>query len=685
MVKTYIYGVPHGFDFYEKDAELNAYFKGFYISSRRGRRLLINRRDNGETVYSYLRYGLKEIERQPLHSFFGMSLVVDNYQFCPNFKVLLEWFDFLFEKMVKERNVIKNEDGVYHYVIHRFEESAPDIEWLKSNLPNILTHAGQTEILNYDASFVCGKSGQVVSFNNPVSEKYLLETFKKYSSISISAEITEYDIDTSHLAVQGTVELNYEELNGKLNALSHQLLPIAVDISKSSYQDLKRMSDEVQDISKSLSNFIPSIEDYEEKDKFKILEDKYASLKDSIVSILSKIDSPYIQQETQFCFTCKQTKPLHHFESPNSTKCLECQKREGIASGVIKAHKTCVICGEKKATIYFNQNDRNICDDCVGTQGLGAISSQGPTVGKTVSLSKYKGILAVLISIGLIVAVTFVVKNLIGTDFPYETTYQGERQNVTVTQKIDTKVKRVDKEKLDSLFESSKLSGLNQVYEYLKDKADTANYIGLVRDKVNAKIITTIVSLQSKEKALKEIVNFRMTGHELLEFIGLTNDELGDYQKFIEEFFLLRALIQKNKITQTEKEKGDSVIHRYGNQITQDVKHSWSNVTVEFSTYNLSANDSINVKFTNPAGSVVEKAYSSNDNCHHGIEIKQGTYVTIEFIGGYIRTKNEVYKKKKGLKDKRKFAPNVVTEVFFGDSISLTISPITPKTRTFSE
>ena len=84
MIRTYIYGVPRGFDFYEKDAMLNEYFKKFYISSRRGKRLVINRRSNGDTIYSYLRYGLREVERQPLNSFFGMSVVVDGYRYCPD-------------------------------------------------------------------------------------------------------------------------------------------------------------------------------------------------------------------------------------------------------------------------------------------------------------------------------------------------------------------------------------------------------------------------------------------------------------------------------------------------------------------------------------------------------------------------------------------------------------------------
>ena len=69
MFNTYIYGTPLGFDFNEDIASLKEYFKGLYISSRKGRRLMVNRCDNGETFYNYLRYGLAEKEGRP-NSFF---------------------------------------------------------------------------------------------------------------------------------------------------------------------------------------------------------------------------------------------------------------------------------------------------------------------------------------------------------------------------------------------------------------------------------------------------------------------------------------------------------------------------------------------------------------------------------------------------------------------------------------
>lgn len=237
MIRTYIYGVPHGFDFYEKDANLNNYFKGFYISSRRGRRLMVNRQENGETIYSYLQYGLKEVERQPLHSFFGMSLVVDDYQYCPNFKVLLEWFDYLFNKLVKEQRIIKkNEDGVLCYVIHKFEEVSEEVNWLKSNIPNIITKSGQAddvrvEISKYDKSFFAGNVGQIVCFNKPVSEKRLFEVFHKYSWISVSSQILEKEeVNTSgNIADSEVIELSYEDLDKQSNEFTKQLLSIALD------------------------------------------------------------------------------------------------------------------------------------------------------------------------------------------------------------------------------------------------------------------------------------------------------------------------------------------------------------------------------------------------------------------------------------------------------------------------
>lgn len=86
---------------------------------------------------------------------------------------MLEYFEYLFERFVTEHSVIKqNEEGVLEYTIRKFEERPNDVDWLKTNLPNIFT-AGKTRTEHYDSSFSMGSLGQVVSFVKPIGESQL--------------------------------------------------------------------------------------------------------------------------------------------------------------------------------------------------------------------------------------------------------------------------------------------------------------------------------------------------------------------------------------------------------------------------------------------------------------------------------------------------------------------------------
>lgn len=291
MIRTYIYGVPDGFDFYEKDALIIEYFKGFYIASRRGRRLVINRRENGETIYSYLCYGLREVRRQPLHSFFGMSLVVPDYQYCPDLKRLLGWFDFVFEKILSDLQLFRQaEDGATQYRISKFEESRADIEWIKSILPNIFTQDGQAGLVPYDDSFTGGKTGQVANFNRPVTEERILAAFKEYCWVAVAAGIVDHEIpkETSVANNGPVIELDYGELNQRLGTLNAQLLPMAIDISKAKTDELEKMEKDAAEISDKLRTFVPTLQDTEEYVTFSDLKQKYAALLDNIASLKTK-------------------------------------------------------------------------------------------------------------------------------------------------------------------------------------------------------------------------------------------------------------------------------------------------------------------------------------------------------------------------------------------------------------
>lgn len=642
MTKTYIYGVPHGFDFYEKDVEFNDYFKGFYISSRRGRRLMINRRDNGETIYSYLRYGLKEIDRQPLHSFFGMSLVIDDYKFCPNFKVLLEWFDYLFNKLVNEHNIIEiNDDGVYHYIINKFDENPEDIKWLKNNLPNILKPGGQTQIMAYDQSFADGKAGQVVSFNQPVGENRLLETFKKYRWISVSAEILEKEELTvsDGFTDPGTIELNYEELNKKYNEYNQQLLPIAIDISKASHADLKQMSDEVKDICTSFVKYLPSIEE-EKKEEFRALGTKYDSLKGSIATLLSKIvPEPKPLPKTQYCFSCKQNKPLNHFRSVDATKCIECEKRDNPPVPVY-AYKTCIRCGKKKPAKFFNQPGTDICDDCLKPE-------KGSKWDEIFKVLKTKGVVSALLGLLVIGGITLAIINLPKNDELKHRPDIDKSEEVAVLND-----KKVDKKRFDQLIDSCDFKAL---YECVRDKEDANNYKQQIRIAIDDFLWKIVDSpSQSKYSPKDKIDEFFIINNELLEFIGFGENDKSSWADIVNDYTVLWNILTKKEVTDTDLKMGSAILSKHGDIFPQEFRDMLNNKPkVDNNSKDGTSTGNANGEKAEPADTTPKytltytSAYKSNeesvdiDKGKIGFDGKVGTLVTVTCKNGKILENNK--------------------------------------------
>ena len=572
MIRTYIYGVPHGFDFYEKDANLNNYFKGFYISSRRGRRLMVNRQENGETIYSYLQYGLKEVERQPLHSFFGMSLVVDDYQYCPNFKVLLEWFDYLFNKLVKEQRIIKkNEDGVLCYVIHKFEEVSDEVNWLKNIIPNIITKSEQAddvkvEISKYDKSFFVGNVGQIVCFNKPVSEKRLFEVFHKNSWISVSSEILEKEeVNTSgNIADSEVIEYSYEELDEECNKFTEILLSIAIDISCTSVTDLDEIEGKVQKTCINLENYLPTIDNIEEKNKFKNLESKYNSLKDKILTLQSKSTgtistSTSPQGKNLYCFSCKKYKPLSHFRSIESTKCKECEEKDSIDPVGNGGYKVCKSCGKKKALYSFCNSETDICDDCSNIKQQESEKSALQRLKENISLTKG----FVRISIGLLVVVATIVVIFFSKMKNEHVGHDNSKNDFAQIEKKSND-SNVDVQEMNRLIESYKYKDL---FEYIKGKKDTNKYKSLIKQSVNGylwKIIDTSTSAQ------EEIERFYIGNNELLEFIGFDQGDKDIWREINTDYNQMLSILKKSKVTEMDIRTGIEILKKHRNLFPAD-------------------------------------------------------------------------------------------------------------------
>lgn len=581
MIRTYIYGVPHGFDFYEKDANLNNYFKGFYISSRRGRRLMVNRQENGETIYSYLQYGLKEVERQPLHSFFGMSLVVDDYQYCPNFKVLLEWFDYLFNKLVKEQRIIKkNEDGVLCYVIHKFEEVSDEVNWLKNIIPNIITKSEQAddvkvEISKYDKSFFVGNVGQIVCFNKPVSEKRLFEVFHKNSWISVSSEILEKEeVNTSgNIADSEVIEYSYEELDEECNKFTEILLSIAIDISCTSVTDLAEIEGKVQKTCINLENYLPTIDNIEEKNKFKNLESKYNSLKDKILTLQSKSTgtistSTSPQGKNLYCFSCKKYKPLSHFRSIESTKCKECEEKDHIEPADNEGYKVCKHCGKKKALKAFCNSETDICDDCSNIKQQKSENSALQRLKENIPLTKG----FVRISMGLLVVVATIM-------IIFFSRMKNDNEVHGIARIDSTQIVKnssnVDIKEVNRFIKSY---NFKELFEYIREKQDADKYKSLIKHSVNGylwKIIDTSTSAQ------EDIERFYIENNELLEFIGFDKDDKDTWRETITDYNQMLSIIKKDKVTEKDVEVGKEILKKHRNLFPSDWEARLKNIPKE--------------------------------------------------------------------------------------------------------
>lgn len=357
-VKTFIYGTPLGFNFYEDDSQYKDYFKGFYISSREGRRLMVNRLDNGETTYNFLCYRIAENHNRP-NAFFGMSLVLSDYQYCSNFSKLYDWFDFLFDKLVNEHSLFKLQGNELQYNVSKFEDDREDVEWLKSNIPNILS-SPDIKLQKYDASFSNKKTGQIIQFNNSEPIDKVLKAFKQSRWISISPIFVDQE---------DCLELDYMELSQNIESITKQLLPIAIKPEQKHLAILQDFQSILKENHKSISEFVKKTKDEESKKQFTELGQRYYSiLTQELPQIAEKIKEGSVNPPlpTQICSKCGQQKSLNEFANGDAI-CADCRAHES-------AHNTrvCEKCGRTKPLNAFESDD-SVCKSCRNEETSGFV------------------------------------------------------------------------------------------------------------------------------------------------------------------------------------------------------------------------------------------------------------------------------------------------------------------------
>lgn len=358
MFNTYIYGTPLGFDFYEDVASLKEYFKGLYISSRKGRRLMVNRQDNGETFYNYLRYGLAEKKGRP-NSFFGMSISMDNNEYAYDFKEIFDWFDYLFDKLVERGSIFfVNAGNIIQYKVAKFKDDTEEVQWLKNNIPNLFTKAQGVKLLEYDSTFSSTSSGQIRCFNDETTATKILDTFKKCRWIALSPmfkpEEEPIEIDPSDIEVQ-------------LNKYTQLLVPIAISPKQENLSVLHSIESNCVETIGLIKKYLATERDESEQRTCTALIERAKEIVTNAKTIATKIDisgstiNPFTPKpHLKRCNRCGQNLPLTYFANVNSQFCIDCENQ--IRQPKSKTQK-CSQCGKLKNQSEFPEGS-SICYDC---------------------------------------------------------------------------------------------------------------------------------------------------------------------------------------------------------------------------------------------------------------------------------------------------------------------------------
>lgn len=340
MIKTYIFGTPYGFDFYENDEFYKNYFMGFYRSSHQGRRLIVNRRISGETVYTFLQYGLIEKQGRP-NSYFGMSMVCKS-GYTAEFKKLYEWFCFIFDKLVARGKLFaKNDGGNIQYKIAKFQSISTEIDWVKTQLPNIFSSNANTPIIAYNNSFSWKKTGKVYYHNIEDDLDSIVGNFKIGLTIALSESF------------EKSISVDYNEMIDLLGDVHEKLLPIAVNLTVENSTTLKTLKLEIEEANILLDKYIPTISSTEEKEQYIGLSNKIKSAISNISQLISKCEK---NKNTQVCSKCGQEKSLSEFKG-DSSACISC-------SSIHPVVRKCSKCERTKDISEFEHSADTICIGC---------------------------------------------------------------------------------------------------------------------------------------------------------------------------------------------------------------------------------------------------------------------------------------------------------------------------------
>jgi len=270
-IRTYIFGNPRGWKLYNKDQSEVDYFKSFYVNTRRGERLMVNRRDDGSIVYVYVMYGIREnpvdADGKPKrggYGHFGMAMIIDDKLYTPEFSTVFRFMSTLFSRLLERMDspIIKDEVSIYadngavmpySYRISKFGEADAAMEWMQSMMPKIFDKTGLISLAD-DPEFKDGAMGKIATLADDVSDATALEAFHRNRWIAISPEFKK----TEESEGGPIVEINLFDLSRQHSKLTQMLLGWALSGEKVPEANKNNVYWQISEARTLLANYVKS-------------------------------------------------------------------------------------------------------------------------------------------------------------------------------------------------------------------------------------------------------------------------------------------------------------------------------------------------------------------------------------------------------------------------------------------
>lgn len=289
--RSYIFGNPTGWALYEGDASENDYFKSFYVSRRRGDRLMVNRRPDGSVVYTYINYELCESSERCGASHFGMAIILDNFLYTPDFDTIYRFMRDAFQRLVdRDDSPFTPFGDKLRYTITKLSDAETPIEWLKAILPKILD---KVSIKVLDRSLGSGQAGVMATLPDTALSTDIENAFFQYSWVIISPIFAQQQRDSNENDNSTTdlPEISLRDLDIQNKEMVKHMLDMALDKVTYSWNDIKELTNMKDDSRALLITYLRSEPDEDEKKYVKRILEDYSQLQSRIEDLERKLKS----------------------------------------------------------------------------------------------------------------------------------------------------------------------------------------------------------------------------------------------------------------------------------------------------------------------------------------------------------------------------------------------------------